>query len=331
MDKSSENENNPGRYPMLMLPAFKDYIWGGDRLPNEFGKVTGLRPVAESWEVSCHPDGPSVVANGAYSGRPLAAVLDERPEWIAPGSAGASRFPILIKLIDARQNLSLQVHPNDVYARARENDNGKNEAWYIIDCKPGAGLIMGLRDVAGNEGIPEMIANGAILEHAVTVPVKPGDCYLVPAGLLHSICGGVLIAEVQQSSNVTYRVYDYGRVGADGKPRRLHVERAADVIDGALRARNCADFAVARRCDGYDLTPLADWPFFKLSALDIDGAAAVACDASFHALLATDGAFVISCPAALDVAAAKGDSVFIPAGLGKYTIAGRGRVLLATA
>lgn len=313
-----------------MIPSFKNYIWGGDRLAKEFGKKTDGCTVAESWEVSCHPDGPSFVGSGEFEGMALREVLDARPEWISPGCADASGFPILIKLIDAKQNLSLQVHPDDAYARAHENDNGKNEAWYIIDCEPGAGLILGLREHTSPIDIPAMINDGVILDYVNTVPVKPGDSFLIPAGLLHAVCGGALIAEVQQSSNITYRVYDYGRLETDGKPRALHIDKAAAVIDETLRSYNGADFAVTRRCDGFWIADLADWRFFKTSKLSIDGEASLVCDSSFHALLVIEGAFSVAAPGPQPISVIKGASVFIPAGLGKYMIKGRGQILLTT-
>ena len=396
-------KEKPDRYPMPLIPAFKDYLWGGERLISEFGKKTDVRPVAESWELSCHSDGLSVVAAGAYEGRTLAEVLDENPDWIKPGAAvmagasgstgiagssvgsgsacssvgsgsacsscgsgsaglsgcsGASGFPILIKLIDAKQNLSLQVHPDDAYAAAHENGVGKNEAWYVIDCEPGAKLILGMKENMPRDAIKRLIENGTILDYVNEKPVNPGDCYLVPAGLIHAIGRGVLIAEVQQSSNITYRVFDYGRLGADGKPRQLHVERASQVINASLKAVNSATRdAASAKCDtadttrdatsatrktddanscfgvcpgggGYRLTQLADWEYFKLARVDIDGEAIFDCTGAFHALLVIDGDLEIVHSEA--TAALKGACVFIPAGLGRYAVRGNGRMLLAT-
>ena len=319
-----------GRPPMLLSPAFKDYIWGGDRLVKEYGKKTDMRPVAESWELSCHPDGYSHIASGAYKGRTLAGVLGERPDWVATGAAARaySGFPILIKLIDAKRDLSLQVHPNDDYAKKYENDNGKNEAWYVIDCEPGSSLILGLGENMPEGGVSALLKDESILKYVRDVPVKPGDCFCVPAGLLHAIRGGVLIAEVQQSSNVTYRVFDYGRTGPDGRPRQLHTNHAARVIDASARAGNAAENAVTRQFDGYRAADLIDWPYFKLSRIDVNGVARLLCGDTFQALLVVDGELAVESEVSL--AAEKGACVFIPAGLGRYALRGRGQALITT-
>ena len=348
------------REPMLLSPAFKDYIWGGDRLIREFGKKTELRPVAESWELSCHPDGLSAIASGIYKGRTLADVLDEHPGWIITGNENASAgFPVLIKFIDARLDLSLQVHPGDDYAKKHENDNGKNEAWYVIDCDPGTSLILGLKNNLPEGGVPGLLKDGAILNYVNNVPVKPGDCFIVPAGLLHAIRGGALIAEVQQSSNVTYRVYDYGRTGPDGKPRKLHTERAAAVIDASARVSNAADTAMTTPRDGYRITDLIGWQFFRLSRVDVSGAARLRGGNAFQALLVIAGELTVEygVPAGngnggsvsipndnnagisqhiagdashISVSAGKGACVFIPAGFGEYYLRGCGQALLTT-
>jgi mannose-6-phosphate isomerase len=283
---------------MKQSPAFKDYIWGGERLVADYGKRTGLRPVAESWELSCHPDGPSTVENGLFAGQALERVLREHPEFAGTACAPGA-FPVLVKLIDAKQNLSLQVHPDDAYAREHEDSLGKNEMWYVADCEPGASLILGFGRAMGKGEIAGAIKDGSILDAVNAVPVSPGDCFCVPAGMLHAIGAGIVIAEIQQSSNVTYRVCDYGRTGADGKPRPLHAERAADVIDTGLSAKNSARGAAPRRRAGYAETVLADWRYFRVSRLDIsagaDSPAELCCgEGSFHGLLVIDGGLSLS-------------------------------------
>jgi mannose-6-phosphate isomerase len=286
---------------MKQIPAFKDYLWGGERLVAEYGKRTGMRPVAESWELSCHPDGPSAIANGPLAGLTLAQAIKAHPEYVGDMAAPeyAGEFPVLVKLIDAKQKLSLQVHPDDAYARERENSLGKNEMWYVVDCEPGASLILGLSHAMGKAEIAAAIKSNAILGHANTVPVSPGDCFCVPAGMLHAIGAGIVIAEIQQNSNITYRVYDYGRAGADGKPRPLHVERAADVIDAGLSAANSSRGAPCRERGGCAETALADWRFFRVSRICVsagaDSPAAFSCGRdSFHSLLVLDGALELA-------------------------------------
>lgn len=202
---------------LKLKPAFKDYIWGGQRL-KEFYKVENLSKVSEAWVTSTHPDGESTVGSETFT-----SALKKTNESVA------DNFPILTKLIDAEDNLSIQVHPDEEFAQKNENQHGKTEMWYVIDCKEGAGIYYGFnRDITKDE-LRERIKNETLLEVLNFVPAKKGDSFFIPAGTLHAICKGMLIAEVQQNSNVTYRVYDYGRVGADGKPRELHIDKAVEV------------------------------------------------------------------------------------------------------
>ena len=228
--------------PMKMRPAFKDYLWGGTRLREEYGKDCDLSPVAESWEISCHPDGPSTVMGGPCAGKTLAELLQEHPEWMGTRDGAAvygefprGEFPLLIKLIDAAQSLSIQVHPADDYARRVENQQGKNEMWYVVDAAPGAELIIGFQRPVDKEELRRRIADGTLEEVAAKIPVRAGDCFSIPAGMLHAIGGGILIAEVQQNSNVTYRVYDFGRKNPDGSQRELHV---SNKLRRRLRPKN---------------------------------------------------------------------------------------------
>ena len=207
-------------YPLLLKPVFKSYLWGGDRLQKEFGFHSGDPITAEAWMLACHKDGSSVVANGALAGQMLPDVLQK---W------GYEELPILIKLIDAKQKLSVQVHPDQEYALLHEGDNGKTEMWYVVDCAEGAELIYGFQKRISREEFKKRIEDNTLDEVVNRVPVQRGDVFFIEAGTLHAIGEGVLIAEIQQSSNVTYRVSDYGRLDANGKPRALHVEKALDV------------------------------------------------------------------------------------------------------
>lgn len=306
-------------YPLKMNPAFKDYLWGGTRLRDIYGKRTDLPIVAESWEISCHPDGPSTVALGGLEGKTLAEALALHPGWTGERCARLSEFPLLIKLIDAKQALSLQVHPGDEYARRVEKQLGKNEMWYVLEAEPGAELILGFQHPVGRDELRKRIADQTLTEITRSVPVKPGDCYCIPAGMLHAIGAGILVAEVQQSSNVTYRVYDYGRRGPDGNPRELHIEKALDVVDTSLRAEN----------SGHIAGPLANWPYFQATLLQTDARAELDCDsATFRCALVASGSPTLHwaggrlplCP---------GESVFLPAGLGRCSFSGHCTVLLA--
>ena len=209
-------------YPLFLKPAMKDYLWGGNQLHRRFGYPMPGPHAAEAWVLSCKQGSCSAVVNGPAAGRYLDDVLRE---WGMTGE-----FPVLIKLIDAHDRLSLQVHPDDEYARREENSPGKTEMWYVVDCEPDATLICGLKEAVTPDALCAAVEDGSILSLCNEVPVHPGDVFFIEAGTLHAIGKGILIAEIQQNSDITYRVSDYGRLGADGKPRALHVRQALDVI-----------------------------------------------------------------------------------------------------
>lgn len=219
---------------MIKLKSvYQEYIWGGSKIHELLHKDTGMLPrVAESWEVSTHPAGKSIVENGAFRGKTLNEYFDQ----IGWGTAGryAARnhqLPILIKYIDAKENLSIQVHPNDKYARKHEGDNGKNEMWFVLAADEGAFIYLGFSRDVTKEEIKRRIADNTLEEVLNRVEVKPNEAFYIPAGTVHAIGAGCLICEVQQTSNVTYRIYDYGRTDENGKPRELHVKKALDVLD----------------------------------------------------------------------------------------------------
>ena len=207
-----------------LTPTFKDYLWGGTRLKESFGKVTDMAPCAESWELSMHRDGPSYVGDTK-----LSDIVTE--DMLGKNVTKIGEFPMLIKLIDAKQSLSVQVHPSDDYAKRNENSLGKTEMWYIVDADEGAGIYLGFKRKISRDELIDAINGNSLTELLHFYPVKSGECYFIPSGTVHAIGAGCLICEIQQSSNLTYRVYDYGRVGADGKPRELHVDRAIAVAD----------------------------------------------------------------------------------------------------
>ncbi len=317
-------------YPMKMLPAFKDYLWGGERLATEYGKNTSANPLAESWEVSCHPDGLSIIENGVYAGKSLAEVLAASPSYLGSYSKDTGKFPILIKIIDAKQSLSLQVHPTDQDSQRLEGlIEGKNEMWYILDAKPGAKLIMGFHKPLSKEEMHSHISDNTILEAVREVPVKTGDCFPIPAGMLHAIGEGIFLAEVQQSSNITYRVYDFDRRDKEGNARELHVDKAVEVLDSSLQATNVGKNAITQR-EGYKERLLLSWEWFSTSLLEIDMAANLHCGtASFAALLCVGGDLQVRSNAT-KIRLQTGESVFIPANLGAYSIDGAGKILYTT-
>lgn len=216
--------------PFLLKPSGKDYLWGGQRLNTEFEKGIDLAPLAETWECSSHPDGPSYVVNGEFSGMELAEVLRLHPEYLGTKHAGLNELPILIKFIDAKKDLSVQVHPTDAYAKEYENGQlGKTEMWYVLDASKDAKLVYGFNHDTDEATIRKAIANGTLMNHLQQVSVKKDDLFFIEAGTVHAIGAGALIAEIQENSNLTYRLYDYNRVGKDGKLRELHVDKAMAV------------------------------------------------------------------------------------------------------
>ncbi len=214
-----------------LTPAAKDYLWGGNRINEIFNKNIDLSPLAETWECSTHPDGPSIVSSGEFAGDDLARLFLAYPEFWSPKFGRVSEFPLLVKFIDAKQSLSVQVHPTDEYAQKVENQpRGKTEVWYIIDAEPDAKIVYGFSRKVTPDEVAEAAKNGTLESLLNFVPVKAGDVIPIPAGTVHAIGAGILLAEIQENSNLTYRLYDWNRVGADGKPRQLHVEKAKDVM-----------------------------------------------------------------------------------------------------
>lgn len=209
-----------------LIPALKDYIWGGTNLKKY--RKTDLEIISESWELSFHEDGLSMVE---VKGKllPLKDIVTK--EDLGENLTSFTFFPVLIKLIDAKDNLSVQVHPSDDYALKHENSYGKTEMWYVLEAEEGAGLYVGFKGHEDETSIHEALQNGTILEHLNFFKVKKGDCYFIPSGTIHAIGKGVTLIEIQQNSNLTYRLYDYHRLGKDGKPRPLHIEKALKVID----------------------------------------------------------------------------------------------------
>ena len=312
-------------YAMKLIAPCKDYIWGGTRLRDEYGKKSDADKVAESWELSCHKDGKSVIENGEYAGRTLDEYIEkEGKKVLGKNCERFEYFPILIKLIDAKDNLSVQVHPDNEYALRVEGEYGKTEMWYIVDCEEGAELLYGFKHEISREEFADRIKNNTLLEVTNNVPVHKGDVFFIESGTLHAIGKGILIAEIQQNSNTTYRIYDYGRVGKDGKPRELHIAKACEVTKLVPPARPTKPQGEKLDKGGYSETLLASSEYFNVNKLDVQSAAQLeATDASFNSILVLSGSFKLG-----DLILGKGDSCFIPAGSGKYTLEGSGEAIL---
>ena len=307
-------------YPLKLKAALKDYIWGGTRLRDEYGKASDLDKVAESWEMSVHPDGPSVIMNGPAAGKTLADYLT---------AVGQELPPILIKLIDAHDNLSVQVHPDNDYAMRVEGEYGKTEMWYIVDCEPGATLIYGFKHAISKEEFEKRIADNTLLEVCNQVPAHKGDVFFIASGTLHAIGKGIIICEIQQNSNTTYRVYDYGRLGKDGKPRELHVKKAIDVtnlepVKECPRLDAPIDIFVDTQA-----RLLASCEYFTVYELEIDGTSHLtAGEDSFQSFTVLDGSVQLQA-GDVELTFKKGETSFLPAGLGAYTLMGKARLVLS--
>lgn len=312
-------------YPIKLIPYVSETIWGGRKLIEEYGVVTEKSNAAEGWMLSCHEAGASTVANGEFTGKSFADVVKAYPELCGKNAKNFSDFPILIKFIDAMDNLSVQVHPTDEYCKKTGRGQSKTECWYIIDCDENASLILGFKDKISPEDFKNAIENNTLTDYVCNVPVKKGDFFFIESGTLHAICKGILLAEVQESSNTTYRIYDYGRVGNDGKPRELHVSDAVEVTK--LEKYSQPDFSKgdALYADGKKL--LADCPLFKVWKLDIeDKHDGFSDENSFVSLLIMDGEGTLEC-CNENISLKKGDSIFIPANAGGYSLKGKFEVI----
>lgn len=313
--------------PMLLKPVGKDYLWGGTRLKTEFNKDLDVTPLAESWECSVHPDGQSVVSNGDYKGRTLADVLSEHSDYLGTKTDG--EMPILAKFIDAKLDLSVQVHPDDEYAREHEHQNGKSEMWYVLDALPGASLVIGFAHDVTEVQLRDAVEAGNLSKHLQKIPVKKGDIFFIPAGLVHAIGAGTLIAEIQESSNVTYRVYDYNRTDKNGKKRELHFDKALDVMNMRASPPVVQHARLLRYYPGCSREILCRCKYFETERIQVSKAFAFSVfNTSFQVLLCIDGSGGIETENIhKPLRFKKGDCVFLPAGLGRCHIVGEVELL----
>ena len=292
-----------------LVPEYKDYLWGGEKLKTDYGKQTDKTPCAESWELSLNPHGLTKVEDG----KTLAEVLT--PEKTGKNCEKFEFFPVLIKFIDAKQNLSVQVHPSDDYALKYENSYGKTESWYIVEAEEGAGIYCGFKRDTNKEEFLQSLASGEVENLLNFIPVKKGDCYFIPSGTVHAIGAGCLILEIQQNSDLTYRVYDYNRRGADGKLRELHVDKAVKVI-------NFNKYEPKLFASGENPRVITECDYFRSRELVLNGGFTEKNANSFTCGTVTDGSGEINGEKFI-----KGDSFFVCADT-EYTLKGTGKVIL---
>ncbi|MCD8397890.1 MAG: class I mannose-6-phosphate isomerase [Lachnospiraceae bacterium] len=315
---------------MKLLPAGKDYLWGGTRLRDEFGKKIDMTPLAETWECSVHPDGPSVVENGKYSGRTLAEVLREHPEYLGTKVEDKKELPILMKLIDAKKDLSVQVHPNDAYAREHEGQNGKSEMWYVIDADENASIIYGFIHPVTEELLRKAVEQGNLDKHLQKVKVHKGDIYYVPAGMVHGIGAGTLVAEIQENSNVTYRVYDYDRIDTNGKKRELHFDKAVKVMNMGVAPDVKQRHRFVHYYPGCSRETLCRCKYFETEKIEVTkGVSFVVKEESFQIILCIEGEGQVETvdENTRPVRFSKGDCLFLSAGTGKCYLLGEAEIL----
>ena len=317
-------------YPMKLQASLKDYLWGGTRLKEEYGKETNLDKVAESWELSCHEAGQSIIVNGEAAGQTLSDWLTGQDRSVLGKNAERfEKFPLLIKLIDAKGDLSVQVHPDNEYALRVEGEPGKTEMWYIVDCEPGASLLYGFKEQISREEFERRIADNSLLDVCNRVPVHKGDVFFIDSGTLHAIGAGILLCEIQQSSNTTYRIYDYGRMGTDGQPRELHVAKALDVTKLERPVRDTKPQAKLDIFACAEVELLASCEYFTTYHINLNGMCHLkAGENSFQCITVLAGRMELA-TAGGRVSIKKGESVFLPAGLGRYQLIGHGECILS--
>lgn len=302
-----------------MNPVFKDYLWGGSKLKDIYKKNSPYDVTAESWEIASHKNGESTVCGGEDDGKTIKELISAYKEKLLGDkiyNGDDTVFPLLIKLIDAKDNLSVQVHPNDEYAAEFENgERGKTEMWYVMEADVGAKLIYGFKHDISKEDFEASIKNNTLLEHVNYVECKKGDCFFIPSGMLHAIGKGLLIAEIQQNSDTTYRVYDYDRRDANGNARELHIGKAVEVTTLKSSAGN----EYAKEKDGV----LVKCDYFTTEKITLNGEFTYMVNKDrFETLVVCDGTAVIN-----DEVCSKGDSLLVPAYAGKIKMTGNAVVL----
>lgn len=300
--------------------VYKDYLWGGRKLNDRFNKNSGLDKTAESWELSVHPDGPSIIDGGEYDGMYLSDYIKKNPSVLGKNRI-SDELPILIKLIDAEQDLSIQVHPDNKQAWEWEKQNGKTEMWYILDADKDAQIVYGVKENVLKEELKDSIINNTVEELLAVVPSKKGDVFFVDAGTIHAIGKGNLIVEIQQNSNVTYRLYDYDRRDKNGKPRELHIEKGIEAANNKVISKR----KIPMCSDGSRL--IGSCEYFAAKEIKVENQVKLNCsDASYQALIVTDGSFELSTENIKETLNTC-DTVFLPAGFGGYTLKGNGTVI----
>ncbi len=319
-----KNENSAGgnscQEILFLNPVFTHNIWGGSRLREEFGYPVEGNDIGECWGISAHPNGEGTIRDGVYAGEKLSTLWKTHPELF--GNVSYDRFPLLVKIIDAKDDLSIQVHPDDAYAGLHENGSlGKTECWYVLDCPEGASLVIG-HNAGTREELADMIHQGRWGEFIREIPVKKGDFIQIDPGTVHAIKGGLLILETQQNSDITYRVYDYDRL-SNGKLRQLHVEQSIDVI--TVPAKSAGD-SVQHAADlpGNQVSELYRCHYYRVAKANVNGELSFDMNAPFMLMTVLSGEGFVN-----GRALKKGDHFLVPNGVKKVELSGRMELILS--
>lgn len=313
-------------YPLIFEPILKDRIWGGTKLQTYLGKTNlPTATTGESWELSAVQGDVSVVKNGQYKNKALTALLEEFPKEILGSKLHEQfgvQFPLLFKFLDAQDDLSIQVHPNDELAKKRHNSFGKTEMWYVMQANPGAKIIVGFKEKSSPEEYLKHLKDKDLITILNQVEVKKGDVFFLETGTIHAIGAGIVIAEIQQTSDITYRIYDWDRVDAQGKSRELHVEQALDAMN-----YNVTDTKKHYTKDENKSNIMVDCPYFTTNFLPLNGEVEVSKDGnSFTVYICTEGEYTIKA-GNKTYTFKKGDTVLIPAALKEYNLEGKATIL----
>lgn len=305
-------------YPLVLRPIYKEYLWGGVKLKEKFNKITELDKIAESWELAVYKEDINIIENGEYAGKSLGSFIEQYPICMGQNNQN-KQFPLLIKLIDSEDSLSIQVHPDDEYAMKHEKMNGKLELWYIVDCEEEARLFYGFNKEIKKEEFIAKAKDGTITDVLQSVPVKQGDVFLIDYGVVHAIGKNMTVAEIGTNCNITYRIFDFNRLDASGNPRELHLDKAEDVVKLTKPQTSCFDKNGVISCGTFQ-------------AERIQPAGSTTCFAgkdSFHHLLCVRGeGTLIYDDRTIPIKA--GSSIFVPSGLGEYGLQGNAEILKTT-
>lgn len=298
-------------YPLKFLPIYHKKIWGGERLKQFWGRDLPGSCIGESWELSTRQEAMSRVSNGKFAGETLQELINRYPTEILGKVNDGKTFPLLHKIIDATLPLSVQIHPDDDYAVKQEGDRGKTEAWYVLYADDTAKIIYGLNPAISKIQLQQAIRDGKIMEVVRSVPIVTGDLIYIPAGTVHALCGGAVVYEVQQNSDITYRLYDYGRVDEKGRPRPLHIDKALEVVSPEQQLE-----------DNFKRTTLYS-PFFSITKVRAEGFLQHNTESKFLVVYMIDGEGIVA-----GERIQRGETVLIPACMGDFKIIGEFELLL---